>query len=177
MGRLRVDDATSGGTGSPPVRVEAVSTATGARTELTGALLAPRLGLATTSTVDDSGGAAPSRTVRTVFADAAAGISPVLGIATASVEDPAGLALTTATGYEKWGTGFLRRVSRTMPSGAVTATANYGATEQRTSPCPGGAAAVQSGLPRTTTGPGGRVEEAVYDVWGRAAASRVGTGP
>jgi RHS repeat-associated protein len=173
--RLRIDYATPGS--SSQLALSATSTATGAVTALTGGLLAPRLGLPTTVTVEDSGGSAPSQTTRTVYSDAAAGISPVLGLATATVEDPGGLALTTRTGYESVGTGYVRRLSRTMPSGAVTTTANYDGTDERDNPCPGGGTRLlQSGLPKTTTGPGGRVEEAVYDGWGRVVASRVGTG-
>jgi RHS repeat-associated protein len=172
--RLRLDYATPG-SGSQ-LALSATNTATGAVTALTGGLLAPRLGLPTTVTVEDSGGSAPSQTTRTLYSDAAAGISPVLGIATGTVQDPAGLALTTKTGYESVGTGYLRRLSRSMPSGAVTTTANYDGTETRSNPCPAGGSAVQAGLPKSTTGPGGRAEEAVHDGWGRVVASRVGTG-
>jgi YD repeat-containing protein len=35
---------------------------------------------------------------------------------------------------------------------------------------------VKARLPKSTTGPGGRVEEAVHDGWGRVVASRTGSG-
>ena len=113
---------------------------------------------------------------RTLHSDAAAGISPVLGLATGTVEDPDGLALTTRAGYEPLGSGYLRRITRTMPTGATTTTTSYGGTETRGNPCPAGGTAVQSGLPKTTTDPDGRTEEAIYDIWGRVVASGIGSG-
>ena len=172
--RLRIDYNT--GTPSGSVSVSAKNTSTSVVTPLAGALLAPRLGLATTSTVEDSGGAAPASTTRTLYSDTAAGISPVLGLATGTVQDPDGLALTTRTGYEPLGSGYLRRITRTMPTGATTTTTSYGGTETRGNPCPGGGTAVQSGLPKTTTDPDGRTEEAIYDLWGRVVASGIGSG-
>ncbi|HEX2046188.1 MAG TPA: DNRLRE domain-containing protein, partial [Acidimicrobiales bacterium] len=141
--------------------------------------LTPRYGLATTTTVADASPGAPPLVTTAAYA------RPETGLPTAVTLNPGTgqLNLTTATAYEDPGAGkFFRRLSRTLPAGNATTYAHYGPTESRTNPCPGGAAANQGGLPKTTTapdpdGPGPqspRVTEVVYDAAGRPVASRVG---
>jgi RHS repeat-associated protein len=139
-----------------------------------GSDLSPRYGLVT-STVDPDG-----KKTTTQYAN------PENGLATSSTVDPAGLALQTQTGYETPGSGFLRRVSKTMPSNSVSNYAYYGARDTAANPCvPGSTAVSQAGRLKTSTGPDPdgagpqtpRVDEAVYDAAGRTVASRIGTDP
>jgi YD repeat-containing protein len=159
----------------------------GSSSVVPGANLAPRYGRVTRTTNEDTTAGSPSAVTATAYA------VPANGLPTAVTNDPTGLALTTSSAYEAPGAAgaFLRRLSRTMASGAVTTYAHYGAynpptpAETRTNPCPAGGSANQGGLPKTTTGPdpdgagptGPRVEERVYDAAGRVVASRVGTDP
>lgn len=124
--------------------------------------LTPRYGLATTRTVDDSGGATPSITSITSYADAATGIDPALGLATGGTIDPGGLALTSRIGYEPYGVGsLLRPVTTRAPSGPASqvTTAYYAAktdataAETRTNPCPGGTSSSQHGLAKRPSPP------------------------
>jgi len=55
------------------------------------------------------------------------GLDPVFGLATSTVVGGGGV----PTGYETVGSGYLRRTSKTMPSGAVTTYENHGDTESR----------------------------------------------
>ena len=179
--RIRIDTKTV--TGSPAgLTLTATPTGGGSPITLDATRLAPNYGLTTSTTTEDSNpstpAATPSMTSSTSYSDAATGIDPVLGLATAGTVDPAGLALTTRTGYEPYTSGsLLRRTTRTLPSGAATAITSsyYGNTETRTNPCPAGGAALQSGLAKATTqaapatGPA-IAGEVVYDVMGRPVA-------
>jgi RHS repeat-associated protein len=142
-----------------------------------GANLAPRYGLVTRTTTDDSAGV-PAEVAATAYAN------PENGLPTAATTDPGGLGLTTTTAYEAAGAGYLRRTSRTLPAGNANTYAYYGATETMDNPCTGQSDPVtQAGLARTETGPDPdgagpalpRVEESVYDAAGRPVATRVGT--
>jgi RHS repeat-associated protein len=134
-----------------------------------GTNLIPRLDLVTATQDPDA------KTTATTYAD------PALGLATGITVDPGGLALTTSTGYETPGSGFLRRTARTLPAGNSWTYAYYGNTEARTNPCPAGGSANQAGFLKTRTGPDpdgagaqiARVEETVYDTAGRPVASRI----
>ncbi|HZQ29305.1 MAG TPA: PA14 domain-containing protein, partial [Acidimicrobiales bacterium] len=143
----------------------------GTEASVPGTNLSPRYGLAT-STLDPD-----QRKTTTQYAN------PENSLATSSVVDPLGLALTTQTGYEAPGSAYLRRVSKTMPSGATSTYAYYGASEAApANTC--GATDVQAGLLHTATSPDpdgagsqtARVEESVYDLAGRVRASRVNGG-
>jgi RHS repeat-associated protein len=78
------------------------------------------------------------------------------------------------------GSGAIRRHYGDGIAQRATGTQHYLPTETRANPCPGGGTAVQSGLPRLVAQPdpdgsGGQTgitEELVYDVLGRAVASR-----
>lgn len=89
--------------------------------------LNPRYGLATT-TIDPDG-----KKTATEYAD------PELGLATATVVDPNVRALRSTVTYEAAGTGYLRRIARTLPKGAATTVsyAYWGATEAADNPCTG----------------------------------------
>ncbi len=108
----------------------------GARTTIPGSVVLPGYGLVTSTTTEDSGGAAPSQTSATVYAD------PYLGVPTETIDDPNGLNLRNRTGYETQGAGYLRRTSRTLPAGTSDAYAYYGDKETRDIPCPGAATGV-----------------------------------
>jgi RHS repeat-associated protein len=139
--------------------------------------LAPRYGLVSRTTTDDATPGSAPTVVTTAYAN------PENGLATAVTTDPGGQALTTRTGYEPRGSGYFRRVSRTLPAGNASFFDYYGPTEPRDNPCTSAVDATsQAGLGKTTTNadPDGsgpetsRVTEAVYDVVGRVVASRIG---
>lgn len=182
--RIRIDHYEATGNASltlywtPPGQAAAI---------VPGSALSPRYGLETTKTTEDTTSGSPSEVTSTTYAN------PALGLATAQTNDPGAghLALSTQTAHETIGPAgnYSRRVSKTMPSGAVTTYGNYaavnGATpaETRVNPCPAGGTFNQGGFPKLTTGPDPdgagpqtpRIEEAVYDEVGRVVASRIGT--
>ncbi|MCA1684034.1 MAG: hypothetical protein LC708_02760, partial [Actinobacteria bacterium] len=143
-----------------------------------GGWLNPAYGLPTATTVDDATVGSPASVSTTAYQ------RPETGLATSTIRDPGGLNLATATAYEEPGPDtFFRRLSRTLPAGNATTDAHYGRNESRTNPCPGGTAANQAGLPRTTTAPDPDgagpqlplVTEVVHDAAGRPVATRVGS--
>ena len=111
---------------------------------------------------------------------------------TASTQDPAGLALTTSTGYEAPGTNhYLRRTSRTLPAGNTWTYSYYGADSNPAAvdnPCTAadeipdidqaGGQYKRTGPDPDGAGPGtALVEESVDDVAGRPIANRIGSEP
>jgi hypothetical protein len=82
--------------------------------------LDPMYGLATASTVHDSGGAAPSTSTQTNYTE------PWTAQPSSMVVNPGGLGLTSSFGYEST---FRRRVSRTTPKLTVWTYEWYGAAE------------------------------------------------
>jgi RHS repeat-associated protein len=147
---------------------------------LPGTQLAPRYGLVTKTTVDDSPASAPAKVTNTAYAH------PSDSQATSVTVVPA---LITATAYEPDGLShFNRRTSRTLPAGNTWNYVYYGADTNpatATNPCPAGGSADQGGALRQRVGPDpdgpgpqtARVDESVYDAAGRVVASRVGTDP
>ncbi|MFB9902390.1 PA14 domain-containing protein [Allokutzneria oryzae] len=135
--------------------------------------LTPDYGLTTSSTTLESDGV-PDKKATSSYVDG--GLEPGYGLATSGVVDPGGLNLTGKTEYEKPGTGFLRRVAKTMPSGAKNTYAYYGNTEARDNPCTAAADPVnQAGMAKLTTlatpaAGGARTDEQVYDILGRVVA-------
>ncbi|WP_409467124.1 PA14 domain-containing protein [Amycolatopsis sp. GA6-003] len=138
-----------------------------------GTQLRPRYGLAT-STLDSESNGVPDKATATSFGGP--GLDTTYGLATGQSADPAGLNLTSHNGYETVGTGYLRRTSKTKPTGAQNNYSYYGDTETRANPCATGSPAVnQGGLPKltTTTAPAtgtARTDEQVYDPSGRIVA-------
>jgi RHS repeat-associated protein len=144
-----------------------------------GSALTPDYGLATSSTTDDAAPAdaagvsssqVPSQTTATEYAN------PWLGQPTAEIVDPAGLALKTTTTYEPVGSGYLRRLTRTLPAqaaaGATTST-YYGDTETTTTAvCGVPAGTPQYGGTKTTTTGAGIVTTMVTDLLGRVAGTK-----
>ncbi|MCU1460945.1 MAG: hypothetical protein JWO37_1020 [Acidimicrobiales bacterium] len=151
-----------------------------------------RYGLVTQTTTSNDQGQ-QSNVVTTAYAD------PAVGLATSTTTDPSGANLTTSTAYEPMGptppaNHFARRASKTLPGNATanrpTIYAYYGAdgnpptVDLATTLCPGLSGVIdQGGRVRTATGPapGGtapqRIEESVYDAFGRVTATRVGSDP
>ncbi|WP_067470080.1 PA14 domain-containing protein [Nocardia amamiensis] len=158
-----------------------------------GQALAPRYGLHTTKTADNSSdpnaGRAPSRTVRTSYSDPANGIDPVLSLVTAVAHDPDGANLVRRTRFEQPGQGYLRQLAQALPGGDVADAAQratysyYGDTETRANPCDAQSTAVsQAGMVRTiasaaNSGGSSSTAEIVYDAAGRVVASRIDTQP
>jgi RHS repeat-associated protein len=87
-----------------------------------GTQLKPDYGLANGSTTEDSvmGAAGLSDSQVPDLVTALEYTHPWLGAATASVVDPGGLALRTDTSYESPGTGWLRRLTKRLPSAVAT---------------------------------------------------------
>jgi hypothetical protein len=103
-------------TGNASLRLQWVTPAGGSAVVVPGSALHPDYGLTTSSTTDDSSSVG-AVTPLTTSADY--GSSPW------STIDPGGLALTTSTTYEGLNT-WMRRLTRTMPSGgAATTTSSY----------------------------------------------------
>ncbi|PRB02298.1 hypothetical protein CQ044_15510 [Microbacterium sp. MYb64] len=149
-----------------------------------GSQLRPDYGLATSRTADDStsvsGAAAPSVTATTAYEN------PWLGQATSTTVDPSALAMTTKTTFEQPGaTGWLRRLTKTLPgatvagapASAATTTTYYGDLETAPTACGIPAGTRQYGMTKKVTGPtpaaGGAVTtEYVYDTWGRTVGTK-----
>lgn len=143
--------------------------------------LAPAFGLVTRTTVDDSGGSAPTTITHTRYDEN--GWDPAYGLATSDIVDPAGAALKTSTTFD---TTLHRRTSRALPAGNATTYSYYGNTETTTTAitCADGttitAGVNQAGLLKTATSPApaagsALVYEYVYDILGRVVATRTGT--
>ncbi|MFJ2865868.1 PA14 domain-containing protein [Kitasatospora sp. NPDC087314] len=166
---------------------------TGAPAPVPGANLAPRYGWSTGTTTEDTSGGdkerAPSKRGASSYSDPAAGIDPVYGLKVSATADPGGLNLTARSGYERPGTGYLRKLTEALPAGDITdpdrrdTTTYYGDTETRANPCdPNAPAANQGGMVKTVTGakPGSGpafTSETVYDETGRPVAERVNDEP
>lgn len=136
--------------------------------------LAPKYGLKT-STTDPDG-----RITRTAYSDAVLG--PQYGLPTAVTTDPAGLKLTTSTGYETPGVGFLRKLSTTLPAGNTTSYAYYSGTGgPLDAVCGVPAGTPQGGQllsqtdPAPSAGQSPREQQFVYDSTGRQVGERVAT--
>lgn len=102
------------------------TTPTGATAVVPG--LKPRYGL-TTSTTESESNSVPDQVTSTNYGEN--GLDPVYGLGTSTAADPAGLNLTGRIGYEPVGTGYLRKTSKTLPTGAQVSYAYYGDTETR----------------------------------------------
>lgn len=168
--QIRIEFYNGGGPGQ--LHVNWV-TPTGTYQQIPGQYLRPRYGLTTSTFVSESHGV-PNQVTTTRYAED--GLDAVYGLPTSTTVGSGGLQLSTRTGFESPGAGYLRQTSKTMPSGAVTTYAQYGDTETRANPCtPGSPAVNQGGMPQRTTaaspvaGPT-RVEEKVYDASGRVVA-------
>jgi RHS repeat-associated protein len=178
--RIRIDYAE--GTGSALLRMQWKTPGSSTFVDVPGSALRPGYGL-TTSTVDADG-----KTTATEYTDTAAGIGPQHGVPVRTITDPGGLNLVESTGYEPVGSGYLRRTTRTLPSGAGSTATNeyYGDTEVRDNPCtllP--EVTLQAGLQKfdRSADPDGAgpetalMRETVYDAAGRPVAQRVGSEP
>lgn len=144
-----------------------------AEENIPGQYLKPRYGLTTRTTEYESGGV-PDQVSATRYGEN--GLDAAYAMPTSTVADPDGTNLVGRTAYETVGTGYLRTVDKTMPTGAVTTYQSYGDTETRANPCVAGSPAVnQGGLSRSSTSPTPasgpvRTDEEVYDASGRVVA-------
>ncbi|WP_297542085.1 PA14 domain-containing protein [Amycolatopsis sp.] len=149
------------------------TTPAGVQQLVPGAQLRPRYGLKTSTTTSESDGV-PDKVVSAQYAQS--GLDATYGLATSATTGAGTEGLTAKNGYEAPGSGYLRKVSKTMPTGATTTYSNYGDTETRANPCVAGSPAVnQGGMSKLTrsaapaTGTA-RVDEQVYDASGRVVA-------
>ncbi|WP_245782337.1 PA14 domain-containing protein [Actinokineospora terrae] len=137
-----------------------------------GSALRPRHGLATSTTTTESSGV-PDPTATTNYGEN--GLDPTYGLATSGTSG----GLTTSSGFETPGVGYLRKTSKTMPSGAQVTYQHYGDTETRDDPCtPGDNQVNQGGMVKksTSTTPAtgvARSVEQVFDASGRVVASAI----
>ncbi|MEV5300269.1 PA14 domain-containing protein [Amycolatopsis methanolica] len=123
----------------------------GSQQTIPGGNLHARYNLAT-STYHDENAGVPGKYTTTAYTPT--GIDPGYGLASATSSDPGSLNLSESTGYETLGTGYLRRTSKTKPTGAATTYTYYGDTETRANPCvPGSPAVNQGGQPKLITSP------------------------
>ncbi|WP_240522093.1 PA14 domain-containing protein [Amycolatopsis vastitatis] len=149
------------------------TTPSGTQQPVPGTQLRPHYGLKTSTATSESNGV-PDKTGSAQYAQA--GLDATYGLATSATAGAASGALTSKVGYEAAGTGYLRKVSKTMPSGATTTYSHYGDTEMRANPCVAGSPAVnQGGMPKSTISAApaagaARVDEQVYDASGRTVA-------
>ncbi len=157
----------------------------GARTLVPGSALKPDYGLANGVTVDDAApaGSGLSDTQVPDLVTSLGYTHPWLGAVTSSTIDPGGLNLTTTTAYEAPSSGansWLRRLTRTMPSGTPATTTSTYYTDTATlasATCGVPAGTKQYGFTKTTTTPtpssgSGIVTEYVYDLFGRTAGTK-----
>jgi len=181
--RIRVEYRDYVHTGSLQLKWRTPSSGTTASI-VPGTALRPDYGLVTRTTTDDSttasGAVAPSITSAMTYQH------PWLGQATAGTVDPDGLALTTATTFEQpGGSGWLRRLTRTLPAGgtsgapatAKTTSAYYGDLEVAPAVCGIPAGTRQFGMTKSVTGPtpasGGAIStQYAYDAWGRTVGTK-----
>ena len=149
------------------------TTPTGTQELVPGSQLRPRYGLSTSATTSESDGV-PDKTTNTQYGQG--GVDATYGLATGATTGSGAAATTVNAGYEPPGTGYLRKTSKTMPTGATTTYSYYGDAETRANPCVAGSPAVnQAGLPKLTTAAtpasgGARTDEHVYDASGRVVA-------
>ncbi|WUL19880.1 PA14 domain-containing protein [Amycolatopsis sp. NBC_00355] len=149
------------------------TTPSGTQELVPGAQLRPRYGLSTSSTTSESNGVSDKATATRYGQD---GLDPSYALATSTTTGSGSATATAKTGYEAPGGGYLRKTSKTMPTGAATTYSYYGETETRANPClPGSPAVNQGGMAKLTTsatpaaGPA-RLDEQVYDASGRVVA-------
>ena len=180
--RIRLDTVHRGPTAGQGVTGSGVNLTwrtTGGPVAVPAGALTPDYGLATSTTVHDSAGV-PDQVASTSYTGG--GLDPAYGLATASTDGAGAAGLTETTTYEAPGTGFLRRVAKTMPGGAVSTDAYYAVGETRANPCVAGSAAVdQGGMVRSHRDPTPAVgdpvvSEVVYDTRGRVVASETAGG-
>ena len=137
-------------------------------------LLSPAYGLKT-STVDPDGHA-----TSTIYSSASLGAQYELPAMT--TVDPSGLKLVSSATYEAPGTGYLRKLSTTLPGGNTTTYQYYGGTDGPlasvcgvTSSVPQGGELEQQNDPPAASGAADRVQQFVYDAEGRQVGRRVGS--
>jgi RHS repeat-associated protein len=144
----------------------------GSETSSLGSMLSPQYGLVTSNTVYDS-------TVGNTSTTNNYGSNPQLGQLQSATVDPAGLNYTSNSTYESQGASgsYMRQTSSTLPGGATTTDAYYGATQIVSNPCSTSQSASQAGMAQTTTTPDGFTHTQVYDNSGRVVATKENSDP
>ena len=148
--------------------------------------LTPDYGLQTSQTV--YGAATTSGATTNITNTTNYGNNPELGLATSTTVDSTGAALTATSVYEAQGAAdsYLRQTSSSLPGGATTNYAYYGATETRDNPCTDSVEAYrQGGMLKLKTEPDpdgsgsqtGRTTETIYDDTGKVVATRYNNDP
>ncbi|MCO7219495.1 PA14 domain-containing protein [Klenkia sp. PcliD-1-E] len=170
--RIRVDYYNNGGAGTLHLNWRKPDTT---YEPVPGQYLKPNYGLVTSTTTAESAGI-PDRTTTTGYT--ASNLDAAFGLATSRTVG----GLTSSTGYEALGTGYLRPTTKTKPTGATVTYTAYGDAEQRDNPCTSANdPANQAGLPKITTsaapatGPA-RTDEQIYDAAGRVVARATTSG-
>lgn len=144
---IRLDYLENGGDGT--LRLDWKTPGAADFSVVPGTALKPDYGLATSSRTEDSSSVADAvkpATASTLYS------KPWLGMADSTTVDPGGLGLTTTTAYEP-DTSYLRRVSKTMPSGGASRYEYYSNTGGYGDQL--GLTAMVCGLPLTTPQFGG----------------------
>ncbi|MFL6124098.1 PA14 domain-containing protein [Actinophytocola sp.] len=173
--RIRVDQFNGGGPGQLHLNW---TTPTGTSQTVPGQYLHPRYGLTTSTHTDQAPSEGVPDQVTTTRYDEN-GLDPVYGLATSTTSGDGALPLTSRSGYEAPGTGYLRNTTKTLPTGASTTYAYWAENLLIPNPCDSSSAAIrQGGLLRSTTSATpaagtARVEELTYDSSGRIVASTV----
>lgn len=173
--RIRVDHFNGGGPGQLHLNW---TTPAGTYEHVPGQYLHPRYGLTTsTRTAEAPSDGVPDRVTTTRYDEN--GLDPVYGLATSTTTGDGTVRLTSRSGYETPGTGYLRNTTKTLPTGASTTYAYWAENVVVLNPCDtSSGSATQGGMLRSTTtatpatGPA-RVEEQVYDSSGRVIASTI----
>ncbi len=147
----------------------------------------PDYGLQTSQTVygaPTTGGATATLVSNTNY-----GTNPELGLAQSASTDATGLNLTATSTYETQGAegSYLRQTSSSLPGGATTNYAYYGATDTKDNPCTPNEVETyhQGGMLRLKTEPDpdgtgaqtGRTTETIYDDTGKVVATRYNSDP
>ncbi|HYQ68088.1 PA14 domain-containing protein [Actinophytocola sp.] len=173
--RIRVDHFNGGGPGQLHVNW---TTPAGTYEHIPGQYLHPRYGLTTSTTTSEApADGVPDQVTTTRYDEN--GLDLTYGLATSTTSGTGATLLTSRTGYEVPGSGYLRQTTKTSPTGAATSYAYYGDTETRANPCVAGSPAInQGGMTKLVTSPtpavgSARSEQQVYDASGRVIASAV----
>ena len=165
--KIRIDYFNSGGPGQ--LHLNWRRAPDGVYEPIPGQFLKPNYGL-TTSTVKTESDGVPNAVTSTGYTD---GVDAAYGLATSTTT----AGITTRTGYEPVGSGYLRKTGKTMPTGVKATTVHYGDAETRDNPCTSAVESInQAGLVKSAKLPTpasgtARGDEHVYDASGRVTAN------
>jgi RHS repeat-associated protein len=164
--RIRIDYNNTGGPGDLHLHWTRPG---GSEQIVPGSYLRPRYGLVTSAVKDESHGL-PNTGSSTSYTDN--GFDAAYGLPTSRTN----AGLTTRSGFEPVGNGYLRKTSTTMPTGVQTTDVYYGDAETRDNPCTTEVESInQGGLAKLTRLPAPasgtpREDEQIFDASGRIVA-------